>query len=120
MGGNVTDPENLIERIIGRAAYVALLEWAGGLSLYVPLSIDTDSGARLSKEIGADAAQKLIAWAGGTGIAVPSRNDLAIRRRQDEIKTMRKRGMTVKEIAMIYRYEGKYTERQIYRLLGDG
>ena len=109
--------ENLIERIIGREAYLALCEWTGGISLYVPACIESDGGQDIVREIGRDAAEKLTEWAGGTSIAVPSRNDAAIERRRREIRTMRRRGMTVQEIARIYRYEGKYTERQIYNLL---
>jgi hypothetical protein len=113
------DHENLIERIIGREAYLALCDWSGGISLYVPSSLDTASGQHLCEEIGQEAADKLVQWAGGSTIAVPSRNDHAISRRRRELRTMRRRGMTVQEIARIYRYEGRYTERQIYRLLSE-
>lgn len=109
--------ENLIERIIGREAYLALCAWSGGISLYVPSTVETASGKHIAEEIGIEAAEKLIQWAGGSTIAVPSRNARTIEKRQREIKTMRRRGMTVQEIARIYRYEGRYTERQIYRLL---
>ena len=115
----MTEPENLIERIIGREAYLTLCDWSGGISLYVPSSLDTASGQHLVEELGHDAAIRLIQWAGGSTIAVPSRNEQAIQRRRRELAVMRRRGMTVQEIARIYRYEGRYTERQIYRLLSE-
>lgn len=115
----MSEHENLIERVIGRDAYIALCDWTGGINLYVPSSIDTASGQHLAEEIGQEAAEKLIQWAGGSSIAVPSRRCHEIKRRKRDVQAMRRRGLTVQEISRFYRYESRYTERQIYRLLNE-
>ncbi len=119
MGNAMREPENLIERVIGHEAYIRLCTWTGGISLYVPTSLDAASGQHLLDEIGSAAAERLIAWAGGSSIAVPVRHEHEIRRRKRDIQAMRRRGLMVQEISRFYRYESRYTERQIYRLLND-
>lgn len=109
--------ENLIEDVIGRDAYLDLCAWCGGTSYYVPSDSEDANGLRLEHAIGRPGARRLVEWAGGSVIYVPSRYAAEIARRRDEIAALRKRGKTVQEIAREYRYEGRYTERQIWAIL---
>jgi len=113
------EPENLIVEVIGPEAYTALIEWSGGISLYVPATLDNAAGRELVQQLGQEAAEKLSAWAGGSSIAVPAELWRLRRKRQRDILAMRRRGMTVQEISRKFTYQTRYTERQIYRLLSD-
>ncbi|QFY90314.1 hypothetical protein D5125_12930 [Magnetovirga frankeli] len=115
----MSDPANLIDEVIGRDAYLSLVEWSGGISLYVPATLDNSAGRELIQQLGQEAAEKLSAWAGGSSIAVPAELWRLRRKRQRDILAMRRRGMTVQEISRKFTYQARYTERQIYRLLSD-
>lgn len=119
MGDILSRPENLIEDIIGHDAYLDLCAWCGGTNYYVPSDSEDHNGLKLERAIGRPGARRLVDWAGGSIIYVPSRYVVELYRRRDEINVLRRRGKTVQEIAREYRYEGRYTERQIWRLLSS-
>lgn len=110
-------PENLIEETIGHDAYIDLCAWCGGVNYYVPSDIEDRNGLELENAIGKPAARRLIEWAGGSVVYVPSRFNAELLKRRDEINALRKCGKTVQEIARTYEYHGRYTERQIWRMI---
>lgn len=109
--------ENLIEDIIGHDAYLKLCEWCGGINYYVPSDAENFQGLELERAIGRPGARRLVEWAGGSIIYVPNRFAAELLKRRDEIMAMRKNGKTVQEISRAYTYEGRYTERQIWRVI---
>lgn len=109
--------ENMIDDILGRAAYLALCGWTGGVNYYVPSAPDSLQGRELAQAIGEAGARKLIDWAGGSVIYVPNRLAADLIVRQRDVFALRATGKTVQEIARAYRYEGRYTERQIWRFM---
>lgn len=113
MGGNV----NLIEECIGIEAYSKLCGWIGGIDYYVPADRQSSSALVLASVIGEPEADKLVAWAGGSRIYVSSAEYDDIERRRTDVVEMRRRGMTIREIAGKYQFLARYTERQIYRML---
>lgn len=121
MGHTLTDkqltPENLIEDTIGSEAYQDLCAWCGGTNYYVPSDPENAQGIELERAIGGVPARRLIRWAGGSVIYVPSRFIADLIRRRDEIMAMRSKGKTVQEIARSYTYVGRYTERQLWRMI---
>lgn len=119
MGSHVIAPapENLIEDIIGHDAYIDLCAWCGGVNYYVPSDAENKQGLELERAIGHAAARRLVDWAGGSVIYVPSRFAAELLKRRDEIMALRNRGKTVQEIARSYSYEGRYTERQLWRMI---
>lgn len=110
-------PENLIEDTIGSDAYFDLCAWCGGTNYYVPSDPENYQGLELERAIGAVAARRLIRWAGGSLVYVPSRFTAELLKRRDEIMELRNKGKTVQEIARCYTYTGRYTERQLWRMI---
>lgn len=109
--------ENLIEEVIGRDAYMELCAWCGGTTFYVPSDPENAQGLELERAIGAVAARRLIRWAGSSLVYVPSRFTAELIKRRDEIMALRNTGKTVQEIARSYTYQGRYTERQLWRII---
>jgi Mor family transcriptional regulator len=110
---------NLIEETIGSDAFRLLREWVGGTDYYVPQKLITEQATVLSMKIGHSAAQKLMEWAGGSRIYVVSSEEHEIEKRRDDIRGMRNRGMTLNEISRIFRFEARYSVKQISRLLSE-
>lgn len=111
------DHVNLIEECIGYEAMSSLAGWTGGIELYIPSASAGDQYAALVARIGATAAGKLVAWAGGSRIYIPMLFQVELMRRRDEVIEMRGRGKTLHEISREYRYTGRYSQRNIQRLL---
>lgn len=111
------EPENLIEDTIGTAAYLALCDWTGGVNYYVPSSPDCEQAQKLAQAIGDAPMRLLVQWAMGSVIYVPNRSAAELLKRQREILCMRSTGKTVQEIARTYKYNSRYTERQIWRMM---
>jgi hypothetical protein len=109
-----------LESLIGAEACRALCEWTAGCALYVPSEVDGPAGRNLAERIGREEAARLIAWAGGSVLTMPLRFAGDLERRRMEVLALRRRGKTAREISREYRYEGRYSERQIWRILrGD-
>jgi hypothetical protein len=114
MGGHV----NLVEEVIGTEAFRLLRDWAGGGDFYVPLNLQSQIEA-LEGKIGEEPARRLMAWAGGSRIYIISSEEYEIEKRKDELRAMRNRGMTLEEISRNFRFESRYSIRQISRLLTE-
>lgn len=108
---------NLIEECIGYDALARLADWTGGIELYVPSVASGDQYAAISGRIGEPAAIKLIKWAGGTRLYVPMMFQVELLRRRAEVQALRSSGKTLLEIAREYTYTGRYSQRNIQRLL---
>jgi len=110
---------NEIERVIGELAYRRLSESLGGCDYSIPSTMECDAAAALSQAVGHDAAVLLVKWGGGARIYIPYSRADDVFQRSLTIREMRNRGMSVQEIARTFRFEGRYTERQVYALLAS-
>jgi len=110
---------NEIERVIGAPAFRRLSEALGGCDYTVPSTIEGEAGAALLQAAGREAALLLIKWGGGARIYIPYSREMDVYQRKLTIREMRSRGLPVREIARQFRFEGRYTERQIYALLAS-
>lgn len=106
-----------LEELLGEAAFLCLCDWAGGSDYYVPHSTLTDQGRYLVQQIGETAAQKLIAWGKGTPVYIPLLHQVQILKRRDDLLFLRSLGKTIDEITREFRYEGRYSNRQVRSLL---
>ncbi len=113
----MTIPVNEIERVIGVTAYRRLGLAVGGCDYRIPSCSDCELGAALIDTVGHDSAMRLIKWGGGSRIYIPYSRTEEVDQRRLTLREMRARGMTVAEIAKTFRFEGRYTERQVYALL---
>jgi hypothetical protein len=110
-------PVNEIERVIGKPAYHRLGMAVGGCDYHIPSCSDCEIGAALIDTVGHEAAMRLIKWGGGSRVYIPYSRTGEVDQRRLTLREMRARGMTISEIARTFRFEGRYTERQIYALL---
>jgi hypothetical protein len=108
---------NEIERVIGNEAYLRLCAAVGGCDYQIPTVAFSELGDALVEMIGRVAAKQLIEWGSGSRIYVPYSRAREIDQRRLTLIEMRARGMSAAEIAREYRYEGRYTERQVYAIL---
>lgn len=98
-----------LARVIGEDAAGVLARRFGGTTIYVPLSIGEHHP--LNVAIGREAADKLAAWYGGARVNVPKRPH-----RRALVQELHRRGaLTIAAIAI----ETGYSERHVYRLLGE-
>lgn len=104
-------------RVLGAEALEALCERWGGADLTLPQRPEGTTFDALARALGQPAAAALVAWGGGCAIYVPQLDHARRERRRQEVQALRARGLTLAEIARTYRYEGRYTERQIRSLL---
>ena len=108
-----------IESVIGREAFETLCRQYGGLDLHIPQCMATQSAHYLADTIGLEATEALIAWGSSSRVYVPKLYDMELQKRREEIAELRSRGVTYAEIAKTYKYESRYTERQVYTILEE-
>jgi len=113
----IQDKIHGIEEVIGREAFEKLCGSYGGLDLHIPQTMDTQSAHYLADTIGLEATRALVAWGGSSRVYVPKLFDIELQKRRADIAELRSRGVTYAEIAKTYKYESRYTERQVYAIL---
>jgi len=106
-----------IESVIGRESFEALCLKYGGLDLHIPQSMDSQSAHYLADTIGLEATKVLIDWGQSSRIYVPRLAEIERSRRRDEVHALRRTGMSVARIAREYRFQSRYTERQVIKML---
>ena len=115
----IQDKIHGIEDVIGREAFEILCRYYGGLDLHIPQTMDTQSAHYLADTIGMEATKALVAWGGSSRVYVPKLYDLELQKRREDMAELRSRGVTYAEIAKTYKYESRYTERQVYTILTE-
>ena len=105
--------------VIGHDAARALAERFGGVSHYIVREPAGPVFDAFAKVIGHDPAAVLWREFAGDTLCLPRLHcdDLETRRRK--VRELRELGLSVAEIAARFTYRGRYTQRQIYRLLSD-
>jgi Mor family transcriptional regulator len=108
---------NHIEQVLGKAAFNRLVAHVGGIEYWVPKAEDTERALELIDWIGREAAIALIAYAGGARVYVYADHQQVLRARYNEIMRLIENGMTPPEVALTYTFTGRYTERQIRKII---
>jgi CRP-like cAMP-binding protein len=98
-----------IASAIGRTSACRLIEQLGGRRIYIPRAMEQDH--EIARAIGADAAALLATYFHGTWISLPVSHD---RRR-----AVRELGKDPELTRAAIARETGYTERHVYRILGD-
>lgn len=111
--GKLMQSNDELDDVLTPAQQAALSERYGGTDLYVRKKVD----ARLSETVGQQASDKLAGRAGGSSIYVRQPNLAEIYERRLEMKILQHAGMSIDEISRHFRYQGRYTARNIYRIL---
>ncbi len=107
----------LLAEYIGAAAAVALVREFGGLSIKVPKRPAGRVWARLVDAMGEQGASDLVDSFGGEGLYI-ARNAVEEReQRRQQIAALAAQGKTFAQIARMYTYAARYTERGIRRIL---
>lgn len=99
-----------IASAIGRESARKLVQNFGGQRLFVPRTMERDH--EIAKAIGVEAARQLSGYFHGTHISLPVSDS----RRRAVKELSKKTGLTRQKIAG----ETGYSERQVYRILGEG
>lgn len=109
-----------IEQILGKAAFNRLVAHVGGTEYWVPKEDDTERAKELIAWIGRDPAKALIAYAGGGRVYIYAIHHEVLRARYNEIMRLIEDGLTPAEVALSYTFTGRYTERQIRKIIAAG
>lgn len=104
------------DELVGPDAWRALVARYGGGDYLVPVDTEGPRGAELVAIIGLAAAKRLVAFASATRIFINGNQREVLAARRAEIRQMRDRGLTVREIARVAWLQ-RYSERQVARML---
>lgn len=99
--------------VVGIDAALRLVEWRGGVGVYVPR--EAVEGSDLVNCMGVEAAKKLCEVYQGTWIRMPRCRSLLLARRNDLIRADRVAGLSSKKLALKY----KLTQRQIWNVVRE-
>jgi len=106
-----------IEEVIGRESFETLCRHYGGLDLHIPQTMDTQTAHYLVATIGKSATEALVVWGASSRVYVPRLAAIERSRRREDIHRLRDTGMSVARIARSYRFQARYTERQVMQIL---
>ena len=109
--------QNGIEKVIGRDAYLALQGAMGGCDCFIPATLGNRSAQILIDAVGLEATEALIAWGGPCRVFVPRDAKAERARRIADLQALRRKGLTIEQIAVTYRYTGRLSERAVYNIL---
>jgi hypothetical protein len=101
-----------IASAIGAVSARRLIEALGGQRLYIPAAIDADH--EIAKAIGTEPAESLASFFHGTWMSLPMPRSIIGPRAVREL-AQREPELTRAQIAL----RTGYTERQVYRILGE-
>lgn len=102
---------------IGEIAYGQMVAMYGGTQYFVPAKLDSHRGNVLADLIGEYAAKNLIEAWGDTRVYVARNAALERDANVEVISALRRGGMSAKRISEVFEYRGRYTERQVRRIL---
>ena len=109
--------ENILEQIVGPAAFSRLSEVFGGIDYIVPGSTGSERGMALVELVGIEAAERLIFWGRSSRVYVAKSRVTVRQRRAAEVRELHRQGMTASEISRNYTFVSRFSERAIYKLL---
>jgi len=109
----------LLAEYIGAAAAVALVREFGGLSIKVPKRPAGRVWARLVDAMGEQGASDLVDSFGGEGLYIARNAVEELEQRRQQIAALAAKGKSYAQIARMYTYAARYTERGIRRILAS-
>lgn len=102
---------------VGEEAADQLATALGGSDYRVPCGTEGAGYERLARIVGFAAAERLVRAAAGDVLYIPRNQMRLCGERNAEIARLLADGMTPAQVAQTYRYEGRVSERHVYRIL---
>ena len=107
----------MLAEYIGARASVALVREFGGLSIKVPKRPAGEIWRQLVASLGEASAADLVECFGGEGLYIARNAAEEREQRRVQIVAMQSRGMSPAQIAKVFTYAARFTERGIRRIL---
>jgi hypothetical protein len=105
--------------VIGPDAARILAERFGGVNHYIGRDADGPVFEAFATAIGRLQAEALFSAFAGETLCLPRLHSDDLEARRRKVRELRALGLSVAEIAARFTYRGRYTQRQIYRLLSE-